>query len=117
MQDESQTPQRIARLTPLADVLSAIAAQVKPVASQIADAAGARGRVLAADIVVPDGVPLKALALRDGFAVPSDATADAGGYAPALLPDVPQRVGAGEPLPAGTDAVAPLDVIMKRDGT
>ncbi len=89
---------------------------VTPVAPQAAGIAGARGFVLAADVVATAGMPAAARALRDGFALASDATADAGGYAPALLTVPPVRVDAGEPLPPGTDAVAPLDAVGMRDG-
>ena len=54
------------------------------------------------------------IALRDGFAVEAAAVADAGPYAPVLLASLPQRVEAGEPLPSGTDAVAPLDAVTLR---
>jgi molybdopterin molybdotransferase len=35
----------------------------------------------------------------------------AGGYAPVLLLQTPQRVEAGQPMPAGTDSVAPFDAV------
>jgi molybdopterin biosynthesis enzyme len=53
--------------------------------------------------------------LRDGFAVAADLTSDATGYAPVPLPSA-RRIDAGEPLPAGTDAVASLDVVVVRNG-
>jgi molybdopterin biosynthesis enzyme len=72
--------------------------------------------VLAADLNAPAARPAAATALCDGWAVASDDTLDAGGYAPAVLSLPPRRVDAGAPLPAGYDAVAPLDVIVLRGG-
>ena len=58
--------------------------------------------------------PTSSIALADGFAVDAAAVADAGPYAPALLPALPQWIEAGQSLPGGTDAVAPLDAITQR---
>ena len=75
--------------------------------------AAAAGFTLADDIVTAER-PANSIALSDGFAVDAAALADAGPYAPALLPSLPQWVEAGESLPSGTDAVAPLDAITQR---
>jgi molybdopterin biosynthesis enzyme len=106
--------QRIARLTPLAEVLSSFDLSVGPVAPRREMLAQAVGLTLAADAVAPAGHPQTALALRDGFAVRSDETLDASAYAPALLSPPPMRIDAGEPLPPGADAVAPLDATEMR---
>jgi molybdopterin molybdotransferase len=106
--------QRIARLTPLADAVAAIGALARPVEPRDADIGQALGRVLAADASSPKRLPAAALALRDGWAVRSEETLDAGSYAPALLSAPPQRVDAGRPLPPRTDAIAPLDNIALR---
>src|SRR5262245_31223394 len=106
----SSQNQRIARLTPLNDVLSRIDARTAPVAPREIDMRAALGRTLAADVVASSR-PEAALALRDGWAVAAHATADAGSYAPAPLPRA-MRVDAGEALPPDTDAVAPLDAVM-----
>ena len=108
--------QRIARLTPLADVLARIDALVRPVAPRAVELAAALGRVLADDVVAAAGQPAAALALRDGWAVRAEDTADAGSYAPVPLPPTPTRIDVGEPLPPGTDAVAPLDAVVDRGG-
>jgi molybdopterin molybdotransferase len=102
--DDVRTPlQRIERLTPLADVLAVIDAQVTPVLPKEIGLASALGRVLANDIVGDRRPPL-ALALRDGYALRSEETTDAGSYAPAPL-SLAVRVSVGEPLPPGADAV------------
>jgi molybdopterin molybdotransferase len=107
--------QRIARLTPLSDVLARIDALVRPVEPRPVQRQAAVGRVLAEDVVAPAGLPTAARALRDGFAVRAETTADASAYAPAPLSS-PQRVDVGDILPPGADAVAPLDVVVSRDG-
>src|SRR5262245_14799528 len=112
---EPDRPQRIASLTPLDDVLARIDARVKPVPPRASELSAALGMTLAQDVVVDAAIPAAARALRDGWAVASDLTTDAGGYAPAPLPTA-LRVDVGEPLPPGTDAVAPLDGVAIRGG-
>jgi molybdopterin molybdotransferase len=112
---EPDKPQRIARLTPLADVLAHLDALVKPVTPRLADLAAAAGRTLAEDVVIATPIPATARALRDGWAVPSDLTTDAGSYAPAPLP-LALRVDVGEALPGDADAVASLDAVAIRNG-
>ncbi len=111
MDDETQ---RIARLTSLADVLARFGALVEPVAPRSLDVSRARGRTLAEDLVAGP-YPAVALALRDGWAVDSAHTSDAGPYAPAPLPAA-VLVDVGEELPPGADAVAPFDAVLGRDG-
>jgi molybdopterin biosynthesis enzyme len=108
--------QRISKLIPLADALARIEAIVKPVAPQQFALREAHGRVLAADAVPPSGLPSALRALRDGYAIRSDTTTDASAYAPAPLAAAPARVDAGNPLPAGTDAIALLDAVVNRNG-
>jgi molybdopterin molybdotransferase len=107
-------PQRIARLTPVSDVLERIDALVRPVTPRAAPRHLAIGRTLAEDVVAQAGLPAVARALRDGFAVRAEATTDASAYAPAPL-SAPHRVDVGDLLPAGTDAIAPVDAIAIRD--
>jgi hypothetical protein len=104
--------QRIAKLTPLGDVLASFDLSIRPVAAREEALAAALGLTLAADIVIPAGHPETAIALRDGYAVRAEATADASSYAPAPLSPAPQRIDAGEDMPATADAVAALDVIQ-----
>ena len=109
--------QRIARLTPLADVLASFDLSIGPVAPREEALAAALGLTLAADVVIAGRPSEAALALRDGYAVRADATTDASSYAPAPLSPAPQRVDTGEALPAGADAVAALDAVQMRGGT
>jgi molybdopterin biosynthesis enzyme len=106
-------PQRIARFTPLAEVLARIDELVRPVAPHDVDLAAAAGRVSAADLRVRPH-PGAIIAIRDGWAVSSESTADASGYAPSPLSAT--RIDTGEPLPAGCDAVAPIDAVVERNG-
>ena len=106
--------QRIARLTPLADVLASFDLSVGPVEPREEAVSKALGLTLAASAVIAEGHPQAALALRDGYAVRSDATHDANSYAPAPLSPAPVRVDTGDALPASADAVAALDAVQMR---
>src|ERR1700690_3880295 len=118
--------QTIARLTPLAEVLATVDSDVQPVTPRTLDVAvaaggrvgapaGGAGRVLAADAVAP-ARPSAAMALQDGWALAADDTLGAGGYAPVPLMHSPQRVETGQPMPAGTDSVAPFDAVKMSKG-
>ncbi|MBX9775376.1 MAG: molybdopterin-binding protein [Xanthobacteraceae bacterium] len=107
--------QRITRLTPLDDVLSAINATA-PVAPRAVDLSKALNRVLAEDVVAAAGQPAGPLALRDGYAVRAEDIADAGSYAPAPLAAAPVRVDVGDALPPGTDTVVPLEAVASQGG-
>jgi molybdopterin molybdotransferase len=65
------------------------------------------GRVLGADIHAVAPIPPVDCAAVDGFAVRAAESIGAGAYNPLPVPSVP--VAAGEALPAGADAVVPLD--------
>ncbi|HEX3505848.1 MAG TPA: molybdopterin-binding protein [Xanthobacteraceae bacterium] len=108
MAGDSST-QRISRLTPL-DAILALLARVEPVTPRACSLPSAYGRVLGADVVASK-LPPQPIALRDGFAVPAGAVADASSYTPIPLMPAPPRVEAGAPMPAGTDAVLPLDTV------
>ena len=114
MTSDPESLQRIARLTPLGEVLARVDALVEPVPPGQVESATAVGRVVAGDapVALHPRVPL---ALRDGWAVSSDLTTDASSYAPALLPAA-ARIDVGQPMPVGADAVAPLDVVVRRHG-
>ena len=113
---QDEKPQRIRRLAPLADVLARIDAAVMPVEAQRLPLAEAENRALAEGAIVTSRIPSSARALRDGYAVRSEMTADASSYAPGVFAQPPVRVDVGEALPADADAVAPLDAIAERDG-
>jgi molybdopterin biosynthesis enzyme len=115
MNADTAPHQRIGRLSPLADVLAAIA-RIESVAARDVALADAYACVLAADVSAGRALPSLPVALRDGWAVDSDATRDAGPYAPLTLQSPPQRVDAFAPLPPGTDAVAPLDAVTVPGG-
>ena len=107
-------PQRIARLTPLADVLASFDLSIGPVEPREQTVSKALGLTLAASAVIAEGHPQAALALRDGYAVRSETTLDASSYAPAPLSPAPPRIDVGEPMPADADAVAALDAVAMR---
>jgi len=107
------SPQRIARLTPLSAILALIDARVAAVQPSKCPLASARGQTLAEDVVVAQ-LPPAPIALHDGFAVEAGAISDAGPYSPVPLASKPPRVDAGDALPGGTDAVAPLDAVNER---
>jgi molybdopterin molybdotransferase len=111
----SETIQSISRLTPLADVVAMIDLDVKPVTPRTVELTGAAGRILAVDVMAP-ARPSTALAMLDGWAIAADATLGAGSYAPALLPETPQRVEVGQPMPPDTDSVAPFDAVKISGG-
>ncbi len=108
--------QRIARLTPLADVLAMIGSDVKPVCPRELPIADAVGHVLATDVSVLADLPSVPVALRDGFALKSETIHDANAYSPLPLQHMPERIDAGDPLPAGTDTVALFDTIVVKAG-
>jgi molybdopterin molybdotransferase len=105
--------QRISRLTPLKAVTDLIDLKVAAVKPQRWAIATTCGHTLAED-VVSSQCPEHPTALRDGFAVEAAAIADAGSYAPVLLPQPIRRIDVGEALPEGTDAVLPLDAMVLR---
>ncbi|HEY0223663.1 MAG TPA: molybdopterin-binding protein, partial [Pseudolabrys sp.] len=115
MTGASETIQTIARLTPLADVLAMVDLDVKPVTPRTVELTGAAGRTLAVDAMAPSR-PSAPLALLDGWAIAADATLGAGSYAPALLPEMPQRVEVGQPMPHDVDSVAPFDAVKISGG-
>ncbi len=112
MADDSSI-QRIARLTPLGAILALVDLRVGAVRTKKSATASAAGLTLGDDIITAER-PTCPIALGDGFAVEAAPIADAGPYAPVLLASLPQWVEAGEPLPSGTDAVAPLDAVTQR---
>ncbi|MBO0754902.1 MAG: hypothetical protein J2P54_03505 [Bradyrhizobiaceae bacterium] len=108
-------PQRLRRLTPLADALHQIDRCVAPVAQRFVEITAAPNHILAvADIAVTEPRPSIPIALRDGWAVRAEATLDASSYAPAVLAQQPLAVQVGDPLPANSDAIALPDTVEYR---
>jgi len=68
----------------------------------------ARGRVLAEPIRAAKPIPAYDRATRDGFSVQASASLGASAYNPVRLPLI--ALGAGDALPAGTDAVVPFEL-------
>jgi molybdopterin molybdotransferase len=111
----SEAIQTISRLTPLADVLLMIDAEVKPVTQRTIDVFAGAGRTLAADAMASSR-PASSLALHDGWAINADETLGAGGHSPMPLLRVPSRIETGQALPAGVDSVAPFDAVKVSQG-
>jgi molybdopterin molybdotransferase len=108
----SNNVQRARKLTPLKEVLARIESEVGPVPERDVATGSAAGRVLARGIVPDKMSPWARYAVRDGYAVKSEATADASSYTPVLLNGGVLLVELGDQLPRDTDAVAPLDTIL-----
>ena len=106
----SETTQTITRLTPLAEVLAVIEREVKPVGPRNIEPGHALEMILAADVTAPLQ-PKTPIAIMDGWALAADSTLGAGGYSPLVLPAVPQWVNVGQPIPPGSDCVAPPDAV------
>ncbi len=83
-------------------------AAVRSLDAEDAPLSTARGRVLAEDIRAAGPIPGSDRAALDGFAVEASASLGASAYNPVRLPLI--AVAAGDALPAGTDAVVPLDL-------
>jgi molybdopterin molybdotransferase len=107
--------QKIARLTPVDEVLAQIERLIRPVTSRPTEVAAAVGRMLAEDAIAPANCPRSRCALRDGFAVSAESVADASAYAPVPFASPPPWVDAGEELPAATDVVLPHDAVVQRN--
>ena len=114
MVDDSSI-QRISRLTPLATVLALIESRVSAVEPQQVALGQSLGCTLAEDVTAGP-LPPHPIALRDGFGVEAAVLADAGPYMPVALPPTARRIDVGEPMPAGCDAVLPVDAVALRGG-
>lgn len=116
MASSTGTLQRITVLTPLADILSRLDALVSPIAVLAVAPEDALGATFAADFAAPADFPQHDCALSDGWAVAAERTADASSFAPVVLEPAPPWVNAGDPMPAGADAVLPPDAMEVIDG-
>lgn len=111
MSPPDEALQRISRLAPLADIMARLQALAQPAPGREVEPAAAVGATLAADVAARADLPARAIAMRDGWAVAAERVADAGSYAPVPLSPPPAWVETGGPMPAGTDAVLPLDAV------
>jgi molybdopterin biosynthesis enzyme len=111
-----ETVQRIARLTPLGEVLAMIDALAQPVAPQQVGILSAHGLALAEDMTAAAALPAATLAIRDGWAVSSADVLDASATTPTPLTPPAVWLEAGDSMPAGADAVAPIDAVVWQGG-
>ena len=103
-------------LTGLAETIAALLAGVAPAAPGRIPLRGAEGRVLAAPLATAGAVPPRPVALREGWAVASEAFVGASPYAP-VFPAWPLPwVTIGDVLPAGADCVLSPDSVSGREG-
>lgn len=92
-------------LTALEEAQAALLAMLAPVAPQVVAADEALGLIAAGTAPLGAPVPVRAFALRPGFALRAEELAGASAYAPALLARAPVLVAAGDDLPEGCDCV------------
>jgi molybdopterin molybdotransferase len=92
---------------PVAQALAWIDAATAPLPPEELPLGDAANRALAADVHAPKPVPPADGAAIDGYALRAEASLGAGGYNPLVVAAV--AIGAGVALPAGADAVVPLD--------
>jgi molybdopterin molybdotransferase len=116
--------------TEVADVHRLLDERVRPLAAEVVRVPQATGRVLAAEVVAEVAVPGFDRAAMDGFAVRAEETFGAGPYNPLALqvigealpgrpfagqvaPGQAVRIMTGAPVPAGADAVIPVEVAQQ----
>jgi molybdopterin molybdotransferase len=117
--DHPKLPSGRARLN---DVRAWIDGWAAPVAGEAIALANAAGRVLAGSVEAPLDLPPFDRAAADGFALRADETVGASAYNPlsfklgpasgGVAPGRAVAVAAGDPLPAGADAVVRLEHAM-----
>lgn len=101
---------------PVAQVLEALGAGLRPGASRVLSVGKARGRVLAAALHASGSLPATATALRAGWAVVSSDLIGASAYSPVPLGTEPAWAEVDEPLPDGADAVLSADAVTFTGG-
>lgn len=95
------------RLLSVAEVLAPALAVLKPVTPTRITLRDALGVMPMAAILAPHALPAGNIALRGGHAVTALDLVGASSHSPVMLPAMPPRVSAGEPLPGRADAVLP----------
>jgi molybdopterin molybdotransferase len=93
----------------VAQALAWIDAATAPLSPEELPLGDAANRVLAADVHAPNPVPPADRAAIDGYAMRAEASLGAGSYNPLVAAAV--MIDAGVALPAGADAVIPLDQV------
>lgn len=113
-------------MAPIDEAHRVIMAQVVPLPLEEVDALTAEGRVLATDLISPEDVPDVPKSAMDGYALrAADGIAErrvvaelTAGVAPGLLiaPGTAARIMTGAPMPAGADAMIPVELTSEQDG-
>lgn len=104
------------RLTPVEEAATALYSLAEPVAPESLSLTEAIGHVLAQSILAPQPVPPTPVALRDGWAVSALDTVGTSPLTPLWLAASPARVRVSDAMPANTDAVLPLDRMVRHPG-
>jgi molybdopterin molybdotransferase len=112
-------PEQFTQRLPLADAWAWLDAWPEVADSELVALPQAFARVLSEPLLFPADRPDRDLALIDGYAVQAESTFGASSYNPVTLTMAPKGAAlaaacavichAGEPMPAGADAVLPLD--------
>jgi molybdopterin molybdotransferase len=102
-------------LWPIKSALAELRARSRLVEPRLLPIGEAAGRVLAEPMRSPAPVPAHPTALRDGWAVAAGDVVGASSYSPVVVA-APSWVEAGQPMPAGTDAVLPPDAVTAQNG-
>ncbi len=112
----SNPPQKqgFGALWPVERALGALRARSRLVDPRPLPIGEAAGRVLAEPMRSPAPVPARATATRDGWAVAATDVVGASSHSPVVLA-APPWVEAGQPMPAGTDAVLPPDGVTAQN--
>lgn len=104
-------PPMTAPLVPLHSAVARVLRLCEPAEATPVPLDDARGRVLAAPLVVPAAVPASATALRQGYAVASADLTGASSYSPVRLARAPVLLAPGDLLPSWADAILPPDAL------
>lgn len=113
-------------MLPIDEARRLIMERAAPLGVEEIDVLAAEGRVLAADVRSPEDVPDLPKAAMDGYALraadglaPRRVVAElTAGVAPGLTigPNSAARIMTGAPMPAGADAMIPVELTEERDG-
>jgi len=103
---------RPASLTPLQQVVEALAEACRPLPALRMPVEEAGGAILAEPLLACSPIPGRPHAIRAGYAVAAVDLVGVSAYSPLALLAPPPFVDAGEPLPDGADAVIPRDAVV-----